>query len=461
MNPALIASATLNHTVLDILYWINPAKANAAGKLPVSMRITLKGQRTEISTGVRCLPEEWNRATKRLQSVKWNEKKQAYIVLRESLAATVYLNTLLDGLEAKVRLLAADMRQAQAMDKPLLLGELRRKLLGEVELGPELLTAFEQGLPLFKNPSTRATVRAALKSFRQFLAPATKCHLFELSPEKCQAYVTWLDKSVGAASTATRTACLRTLFGRLYPSSPNPFAKIKAPKKEAIHRYVLSYDELAQLAALPLEAGSREAVARDIYLAQYYLHGSRVGVVIELTWEQVDWAQGRVLFKAEKGGNWHNVKIEPALAQVLRRYHSGPDARGLVFPLLPADYFLYAQTSDRRFQLRKSASSQVWRGLQTVGGLLQLSGQLHSHTARHTLATHTVQLTKDMRLAQQLLGHSNISMTERYVRSMLPDELDEGAAQVYGRGRATAPPAPEPEAVSGRVVPLWEEGQAA
>jgi hypothetical protein len=75
MNPALIATATLNHTVLNILYWANPAKINKAGKIPISMRLTLRGTRTEIATGIYCLPAEFDRLTKRLRSVKWDAKK--------------------------------------------------------------------------------------------------------------------------------------------------------------------------------------------------------------------------------------------------------------------------------------------------------------------------------------------------------------------------------------------------
>jgi integrase/recombinase XerD len=459
MNAALIATATLNHTILKILYWANPAKINKAGKIPISMRLTLRGTRTEIATGIYCLPAEFDRLTKRLRSVRWDAKKGAYVELREPSDAHQHLNALLDSLEAKTRLLAADMRQAQAANKPLVLGELRRRLLGEVAQGPDFLADLDQVLTRYPNPGTRANFAGTVQRFRQFLAPKQKLYLSELSPEQCAEFAAWVEQTISASAAARHLLVLRTLFTKLYPKQENPFTVPKAPKPASAQRYVLSHDELAQMAALDLPAGSLAAVARDIYLAQYYLHGSRVGVVLELSWKQVDWDAGRVKFKAEKRGGWHDVAMTPALVGVLRRYApAGPvAANSLVFPLLPATFL--SLPAEQRYRLRKSAAGKVWRGLQQVGELLGLGERLHSHTARHTLATHAAE-TGDMRLAQHMLGHSTQLMTERYVRPMLNAALDKGAAQVYGPAKPEST-APAPTSEGGRVVPLWREGEAA
>jgi integrase/recombinase XerD len=167
-----------------------------------------------------------------------------------------------------------------------------------------------------------------------------------------------------------------------------------------------------------------------VYLTQYYLLGSRIGVMLELTWQQVDWQRQRVKYKAEKNGPWQDVAINPHLAVILLRYYPGPGATGFVFPVLPADFA--SLDPRRRFMLRKVGNTYVWRGLQTIGELLNLPGKLHPHTARHSLATHTVEKTKDYRLAKEFLGHGSIAITERYVRPMLTSELDAGADKVYG-----------------------------
>jgi integrase/recombinase XerD len=401
----------------DYVFWLNPAKANTAELCPISLRLTLNGKRAEVSTKLRCLPAQWSSVTHRLVE----KGKGAHPSGRA-------FNTALDLLESKVVLLRATLPAGTS------LAELREALNPTPEKpalpaapAPCVLELLEASLLTYPNHATRATATTALRKFRTF-ADVPTLPLPALTAEYCASFAMWARQGKGAP---TALAMLRALFAQALPDLANPFPSVsrKATSKAARPRYVLTKAEIAQLAALELAPGTRASWGRDIYLAQYYLHGSRVGVIIELTWRQVDWVNRRVSYQAEKGGVWHDVELRPKLAAVLARYYPGPGASGLVFPLLPANFF--ALESGRRFQLRKAAATKVWKGLQVVAQLAGLSGRLHSHTARHSLATHTVESTGDYRLAQRFLGHSTLQMTERYVRPMLTSELDAGADQVY------------------------------
>jgi integrase/recombinase XerD len=401
----------------DYLFWLNPAKANVAGLSPISLRLTLAGQRAEVSTKLRCLPSQWESVTHRLLE----KGKQRHP------SAKAY-NQALDLLESKVVLLRATLPAGTT------LAELREALspTPQKPVAPAppmscVLALLEEARLKYPNHATRATATTALRKFRTFVNAPT-LPLPDLTAEYCMKFAAWVRDGKGAN---TALAMLRALFAKACPGLVNPFPSVsrKVQRTAARPRYVLTKAEIARLAGLVLAPGTRAAWARDIYLAQYYLHGSRVGVIIELTWDQVDWAGQRVSFQAEKGGVWHDVALRPQLAALLHRYYPGPGARELVFPLLPANFF--AQDSGQRFRLRKAAATKVWKGLQVVGQLAGLSGQLHSHTARHSLATHTVEQTGDYRLAQRFLGHSTLQMTERYVRPMLTGELDAGADKVY------------------------------
>lgn len=417
---AHVPSLLLAHTHVDLTFWINKAKANGAGKVPISLRITVHGTRAEVSTKIRCLPEKWDKATKR---IRLDDKHDT---------ATRALNTVLDDLEAKARLLGSDLRLAATAEKPFTAAILRNALVPPPP--PPIACAIsllEKSAETYTNYCSRATGVTAINALRRFVLPATTLPLPQLTPELVEDFITWLSQGNCAGAGTNYLIILRALFTRTRLKVANPFAgapaRVKAAKGRP--RYVLSQEELASLRELDLPAG-RVRVARDIYLAQYYLHGSRVGVVLELTWEQVDWRAKRVRFKAEKGGNWHNVSIRPALAKVLNAYYPGQGATGFVFPVIPANFT--QQEPARRYMMRKSANTYVWRGLQVLGEMLNLPGRLHSHTARHTLATHTVQTTKSFQIAKEMLGHHSISITEKYVRAMLPDELDSAADAVYG-----------------------------
>lgn len=415
---------------MDLTFWINAHKANAAGKVPVSLRITVHGKRAEVSTGIRCLPAEWDKATKRLVSVEWQPTKQQYLRLRKPSNATQQLNTVLDDLEADARLLASDLRKAATPDKPFTAAALRAALVPPPPAPvPCALVLLAAAAEQRGNQFTRATYVTALNALRRYVLPAPALPLPDLTPALVGNFTTWLASDVGASAGLAYLTQLRALYGQACPKLDNPFSEApgKMPAAPTKPRYVLTTAELASLRELPL--AGREAVARDVYLTQYYLLGSRVGVMLELTWAQVDWQRQRVTYKAEKNGPWQDVAINARLAAVLLPYYPGPGAAGLVFPVLPANFA--SQEPKRKYMLRKAGNTYVWRGLQRIAELMGLPGKLHSHTARHSLATHTVEKTKDYRLAKEFLGHGSIAITERYVRPMLTSELDAGADAVY------------------------------
>lgn len=408
------------HTHVDLTFWINLAKANAAGKVPISLRITIFGKRAEVSTKIRCFPAQWDKSSKRL------------IPKDRSDHATHNLNSVLNDLEAKARLTASDVRRAADDKHPYSAAAVRDALLPAApKPSPCVLPLLEKAIMSYTSRYTQATRHTALRALKEYVGEPLRLPLDTLTASYVESLKQWLLVQRKPHATKEYLDVLRSLFGRACPDAVNPFViKGLTPKRKGNSkpRYVLTKQELSELARAPL--APRAAVARDIYMTQYYLHGSRVGVVLELSWSQVDWQKGRVSFKAEKGGGWHDVALRPALACLLRTYWPGPQASGPVFPLLPPGYASLPE--EERFRLRKKANMTVWSGLQLAAKTLCLKGHLHSHTARHTLATHTVMATGNFRLAQQLLGHTELAMTERYIKSMLPNELDAGADAVYG-----------------------------
>jgi integrase len=406
MVVATQLAAHLAQQHVDLTFWINNAKANAAGKVPVSLRITIHGTRAEASPGIRCLPQEWDKATKRL--IPKSRKDEVTRALNEVLdkfeASARLLNSTLQPLPGAASVTASQVRAALLPPKPAPV--------------PDALKLLDAALASRKNPYSHATDQTALRAFKAWLnRPALPLPLLDAD---------LVGDFAHAVPQAVRyVPRLQALFAVARPKDANPFAVATpaAGKKLSRARYVLSKEELARLAALDLVPG-RARWARDIYLCQYYLHGSRLGPVLELDWGQI--ANGRARFRAEKGGGEHDVKLHPKLLKVLAHYGPKP---GLVFPLLPANYA--ALSVQAKFKARKAATTLVWHGLQDCAQLLDLPGRLHSHTARHSLATHTVEATGSIRAAQGMLGHKKESTTERYVRPMLTQQLDNVADSVY------------------------------
>ncbi|WP_371332348.1 hypothetical protein, partial [Campylobacter jejuni] len=75
------------------------------------------------------------------------------------------------------------------------------------------------------------------------------------------------------------------------PAHPRVFArlvKLLGTPVEPVRR-VLPPNWHLDLGALKLPRV--QALARDAFLLAYYLHGSRIGVILELQWSHIDWEQ--------------------------------------------------------------------------------------------------------------------------------------------------------------------------
>jgi integrase/recombinase XerC len=142
------------------------------------------------------------------------------------------------------------------------------------------------------------------------------------------------------------------------------------------------------------------ACARDhAVLELLYASGLRVSEVAGLDLEDVD-RDGRTVRVMGKGGKERMVPFGDAAAQALDRYLV---ERG------EAPGPLFTNRRGGRLSVR-SLYSVVRRGARAAG----LTRRVSPHTLRHTFATHMLDAGADLRLIQELLGHSRLSTTQRY-----------------------------------------------
>ena len=66
----------------------------------------------------------------------------------------------------------------------------------------------------------------------------------------------------------------------------------------------------------------------------------------------------------------------------------------------------------------------VWKRIQSYAKRLGIEKRISPHTFRHTYASHLLDAGADVRIIQELLGHANISSTNRYTH-VSTDQLRE------------------------------------
>lgn len=438
---------------IKTLLWLRKSKLNKQGTAPIMLRVFASQQeRAECSTGIRVTPEEWDAANGRiLGKGKVVQMQNERLRLME---AQIYeLINLMKGAGKKVTLSSLKRElAAPEVGKPLCFIDLCKRM-AETHRAAGNMSYYESA----------ASAIAVLKQWNGIDKDGVHQALpvEEFAPRRAAEFYAWMQvgpRKLKVASANHHVSKLVALF-RLAAEyeevdiTQDPFRALRKKKADAAPPQLhLSHAQLASLRDAKLS--ECEGLARDIYLTQYYLHGSRIGALLLLRWGQV--TQMQVSFKAEKGGPHKVVVISPELARILARYRpAAPSADAFVFPYLSARFD--SLDTERQHELRGQARRKVNKNLERVAKRLGIEGRLHSHTARHTLAGHAAELG-GIETAQGMLGHTTAAMTARYAGPQHNEGLAQVEKALYGGGGEAPPPAPNE---GGKVLPLWKGGAAA
>lgn len=187
----------------------------------------------------------------------------------------------------------------------------------------------------------------------------------------------------------------------------HPTARVPLPKVPDRLPDVIGIDDAERLLSQPF--ASTPAGLRDrAILETLYGCGIRVSELTGLDLTEIDLKAG-FLRVFGKGGKEREVPVGGAAARALDEYltHGRPYLK-----------------SKKRARRADSAAVFVntWGGRltrQTVFGIVRRYGAragfaLHPHTLRHSYATHMLEGGADLRVLQEILGHSDIATTQIY-----------------------------------------------
>jgi integrase len=219
-----------------------------------------------------------------------------------------------------------------------------------------------------------------------------------------------IKKRMSDAQKSPRTihytlAVVRQIFNRAGAVSAyigaNPVSKVKKPTADNRRMRFLSHEEARELLA---ELKRRSQQLHDIALVSLHC-GCRAGEIFSLTWDCIDLDRGQILVKDPKPTRG-TVKSRVAyVTEEVKAMFSRAEAnQGLVFP-------------NRKGLRTNEVSSAFEQAVNHVGlndGVTDKRQKVVFHTLRHTFASWLVEAGVDLYTVKTLLGHSTITMTERY-----------------------------------------------
>ena len=379
-----------------LLFYLKKSKANASGKLPIYLRITIDGKRTEISTKRTIEIEKW--------SVEANKAIGRTEDVRE-------LNAYLDSLISRVYQSHRDLIQD---NKEVTAETLKNKFLGVEEKQVTLITLFKEHNKRVEkligkgySTGTLDRYKTVFKHLQEFMK-----HNYNVS-DICfnrinHKYITDFEFYLKSERNCGHNSAIKYIKNfkkivRIAIASDlitkDPFLNYKVQLK-VVKREFLSEEEIQTMLEKDLHTHRLEIV-RDIFIFCCYT-GLAYSDVKKLSKDSiVIGIDGEKWIKTNrtKTGTRSSIPLLPPALKILKKYENSPlsVSKGVLLPVL------------------SNQKSNAY--LKEVADLCGIKKNLTTHLARHTFAT-TVTLSNGVGIesVSKMLGHTSIKTTQHYAK---------------------------------------------
>jgi integrase/recombinase XerD len=215
------------------------------------------------------------------------------------------------------------------------------------------------------------------------------------------------DSPLTASSTARMLSSVRGFHRYLLDEEQVPAdvaAQTKPPKLASRLPKAISIEQMASV--LDAARGDTPQSLRDTALLEVlYATGARISEAVDLNVDDV--IDGDVVRLFGKGGKQRIVPLgsfaREAIDAYLVRARPVFSVRGTSTPAL----FLGSRG-------QRVSRQNAWLILQAVAERAHLGIEISPHTFRHSFATHLLAGGADVRVVQELLGHSSVATTQIY-----------------------------------------------
>lgn len=181
----------------------------------------------------------------------------------------------------------------------------------------------------------------------------------------------------------------------------NPYERLRGEFRKGIKESVeyLTEEEIAAFESLHPMQGSQAAAARDLFVFQLYtgLSYSDAQAFDIGDYKEMDDKWIHTGTRIKTGVPYVNQLLPPVI-EILQRYG---------------------------WQAPKILNSDYNKCLKILGDAVGIKTRLHSHLARHTFATRMLRMGVKIENLSKMLGHTNITQTQKYAKVMAQSVHDD------------------------------------
>lgn len=416
MNLTVLTSkiSTMERKTFSIMFFIKRTKLRKNLEAPVFLRITVNGERADISVQRSINPDQWNSAKGCAKQINQYGKD---------------INQYLDQVRLRVYQCHQDLKYK---NKTVTAATIKDAYVnGEAEEVHYLLDLYKEhnadlqariDKGVSRNTHKRhETSRRHVEEFIRSTFQVNDINIREVDHTFIKRYETFLRVNRGCNNNSAVKYIKN--FGKIVREAMNrdwitkdPFRHIKFHLEE-VDKPFLNPDELSALISKKFNI-PRISQVRDVFVFCCFTGLSYVDAK-SLSQADIEKGVDGILWikkQRHKSKQWAHIPLLPVARDILSRYQDNPNClkKGILLPVL--------------------SNQKMNSYLKEVADVCGITKNLTTHCARHTFAT-TVTLANQisMESVSKMLGHSSLVMTKRYARildatigkemSMLADRL--------------------------------------
>ena len=255
--------------------------------------------------------------------------------------------------------------------------------------------------------NTELSYERDLKKMSLYLTELGVNRVDAVTPEVLNSYIIEQEQSGLKPATVSRSIASMKAFFHYeeleQKISEDPALNLKAPKVEKKAPSILTTEETDRLLSQPKE-NSPKGLRDKAMLELLYATGIRVSELISLKLTDVDLSTGYIIcVDAHKE---RVIPITPVAKDTLVRYIR--EGR----PQLVKDensVWLFTNCSGEAM-----SRQGFWKLIKSYGKRAGIESEITPHILRHSFAAHLVCSGADLKIVQEILGHSDISTTQVY-----------------------------------------------
>ncbi|MEO0202256.1 MAG: site-specific tyrosine recombinase XerD [candidate division WOR-3 bacterium] len=229
-----------------------------------------------------------------------------------------------------------------------------------------------------------------------------------LDVDNLQKFVNYLSNLGFSSSSIERCiAAVRSFLKFLYVYyniNTSALSLLELPKKEEFIPDIMTVEEIELLLKQPditTEKGLRDRTIMELL----YATGMRVSEALSLKVYDINLDE-RIVRVSGKGYKERFVPFHEIAKEFLYKYLT--TARSKFIKNRDSGYLFLNSRGNRLSRIG------FWKILKEYAAYIGLEDKVHPHIFRHSFATHMLMNGCDLRVLQEILGHSSISTTQRY-----------------------------------------------